>query len=134
MRLGAAALVAALMFLAAVVFQADDERALVEPPQPIELGAAGAGSPDPTTSRSSPTADPSPSWVEHDVEEEDLEDFDDNDDNSGPGSDNSGSGSDDSGPGSDDSDSDDNSGSGSDDSGSDDNSGSGSYDFDGDDR
>ena len=100
MKLGAVALLAALLFLAVVVIRADDERALVPPPRPIELGSASDGTPVGSSPRGSSTPSPEPTWVEHDVEYGDLEDFDD--DNSGPGSDDSG-GDDNSGPGSDDS-------------------------------
>ena len=111
MKVGAVALLAALLFLVAVVIQADDDRALVPPPRPIELGSASDGAPVGSSPRGSPGPSPEPTWVEHDVEYEDLEDWED--DNSGPGAVDSGKGSDDSGG-------DDNSGKGSDDSGGDD--------------
>jgi hypothetical protein len=98
MKLGAAALVAALLFLAAVFLQSDDEQPLVAAPPAIRLGVVGGANPTGSaTDDPSPRTSPEPSWVKHDVEYEDIEGFDDDSDDSGKGSDNSGSGSDDDG-------------------------------------
>jgi hypothetical protein len=110
-KLGAAALMAAAVFVVLLtqVFGADE--AVVAPPRPISLGVEGdasAGSPGrpsiQPSDKPSPSISATPEEVEREVEEWDD---DDDDDNSGKGSDDSGS---------DDSGSDD---SGSDDSGSD---------------
>jgi hypothetical protein len=125
------ALLAAAVFFAGSLFGSAGGATDGRSPEPVVVGTAdrqpsGTG-PDPGENANSPLPpDLDVQEVGHEVEEGEVEDYDDHgenegpDDNSGPGSENSGPGSVSSGSGSDDS------GSGSDDSGGDDNAGPGS--------